>query len=48
MKEKMEHLFGHIIRETLTAKSPREFDRKKKEIEALQKFLDGFKKEPAK
>jgi hypothetical protein len=43
MKEKFEHLFGHILMGSLNPKSDKQSAKEQKEREALQKFLDGFK-----
>ena len=42
MKEKLEHLFGHILISSLHPKSDKQSAKDQKEREALQKFLEGF------
>lgn len=46
MKEKLEHLFGHILMSSLHPKSDKQSAKEQKDRAALQKFLDGF--EPSK
>jgi hypothetical protein len=43
MREKLEVLFGDILMGNLNPKSKKQSEKERREREALQKFLDGFK-----